>query len=214
MTKNLITLLGIIASLGVVALGFFLVALPILMQAVSVNSQTATVANTNTVYQAQVDALNAQAENLDEIQADVTALRKQIPAVGQYDDVFEVIARAATESGVQLTNVSAGVPTVFAMRGGGDAALAATPAPEATADATADGTDATAVEPPVAASPREQVDFAISATAADMAQATEFIDALRAGPRLLNSVTAATAAGGEGGITVTVSALTYIDGEG
>ena len=57
MSKTLITALGLIVSLGVIALGVFLVALPIYVQSVGVDAQTATVANTNAIYQAQVDSL-------------------------------------------------------------------------------------------------------------------------------------------------------------
>jgi len=67
---------------------------------------------------------------------------------------------------------------------------------------------------PAAAAGRQQVDFVISATAGDMEQATAFLDALRAGPRLLNSVTATMTQNGGGGVDVQISALTYVDAEG
>ena len=51
-------------------------------------------------------------------------------------------------------------------------------------------------------------------TAADMDQATAFLDALRAGPRLLSSITATTTQTGEGSVDVQVTALTYVDAEG
>ena len=60
---------------------------------------------------------------------------------------------------------------------------------------------------------RQQVDFAIRATAADMAQATAFLDALR-GPRLLSSITATSTQTGEGTVDLQMSALTYVDAEG
>ena len=62
MPKHLVTAIGLIVSLGVIALGVFLVALPLYFQAVGVDAQTATVANTNTIYQAQVELLAAAAE--------------------------------------------------------------------------------------------------------------------------------------------------------
>lgn len=222
MPKHIVTAIGIIVSLGVIALGVFLVAVPLYFQAVSVDTQTATVANTNELYQAQVDSLNAQQENLDEIEANVAGLRSQIPATGQLDDVFEVAARAAEASGVRITAVTAGQQVAFVPRAGateGDAAVAQpAPTPEATVEA-ADPTDGTAAEAgpasaPGAAAGRQQVDFVISATAADIAQATAFLDALRTGPRLLNNVTATMAPSGGGGIDVQISALTYVDTEG
>ncbi|MFK4835076.1 type 4a pilus biogenesis protein PilO [Microbacterium sp. ZW T2_14] len=228
MPKQLVTALGLIVSLGVIALGVFLVAMPLYFQAVGVDAQTATVANTNAIYQAQVDHLTEEQENLDQINADVAELRSQLPATGQLDDVFEVVAQAAEASGVSLTAVTAGEQVAFVPRTGvtdGDAAAVApapAPTPEATEGATdtttGTTTDAAAAGPAVgdaaAAAGRQQVDFVISATAGDMAQVTAFLDALRSGPRLLNSITATTTQSGEGTFDVQISALTFVDAEG
>lgn len=222
MPKHLVTVLGLILSLGVIALGFFLVALPQFFQALGVDAQTATVANTNAIYQAQVDTLREEEERLDEINAAVADLRSQIPATGQLDDVFEVVGRAAEASGVALTAVTAGDQVAFVVRTGveEDPAAAPAPAPEPTPAPTAGATDAatggSATTPDASAgaaatSGRQQVDFAIQATATDMAQATAFLDALRAGPRLLSNVTATTAQSAEGAIDVQITALTYVD---
>jgi len=221
MPKHIVTAIGLIVSLGVIALGVFLVALPLYFQAVSVDTQTAAVASTNELYQAQVDSLTAQQGNLGEIETDVAGLRAQIPASGQLDDVFEVVAHASEASGVQIVAVTAGEQVAFATRIGsaeGDAAAAApAPTPEPT-DAAADTTETTSDAAPApdaaAAAGRQQVDFVISAAATDMAQATAFLDALRAGPRLLNSVTATMTQNGGGGVDVQISALTYVDAEG
>ncbi|WP_374977781.1 hypothetical protein ACEYYH_08585 [Microbacterium trichothecenolyticum] len=227
MPKHLVTAIGLIVSLGVIALGVFLVAMPLYFQAVAVDAQTATVASTNALYQAQVDELTAQQENLDEITANVAGLRSQIPATGQYDDVFEVVGNAAAASGVAITSVTAGEQIVYTTRTGateGDpAAAAAAPAPEATDAATdpnaaadANATDVNAAPAPDAAvaAGRQQVDFVISATAADMAQATAFVDALRAGPRLLNSMAVTMTQSGEGTVDIQITALSYVDEEG
>jgi hypothetical protein len=226
MPKHLVTALGLIVSLGVIALGVFLVALPLYFQAVGVDGQTATVANTNAIYQAQVDHLTAEEENLEQINAEVSGLRSQIPATAQLDDVFEVVGRAAEASGVSLTSVTAGEQVLFTTRTGvidGDAAaVAPAPAPEPTPSATEGATDTTAGTATdaaadggiAAAAGRQQVDFVISASATDMAQATAFLDALRAGPRLLNSITATTTQSGEGTFDVQITALTFMDAEG
>ena len=226
MPKHLVTALGLIVSLGVIALGVFLVALPLYFQAVGVDGQTATVANTNAIYQAQVDHLTAEEENLEQINAEVAGLRSQIPATAQLDDVFEVVGRAAEASGVSLTSVTAGEQVLFTTRTGvvdADAAVVApAPAPEPTPSAT-EGvastttettTDAAAGGGVAATAGRQQVDFVISASATDMAQATAFLDALRAGPRLLNSITATTTQSGEGTFDVQITALTFMDAEG
>jgi len=222
MPKHIVTAIGLIVSLGVIALGVFLVALPLYFQAVAVDTQTSAVASTNALYETQVDSLTAQQENLGDIEANVAELRSQIPATGQLDDVFEVVAHAAEASGAQITAITAGEQVAFAPRMGvaeGDAAGAA-PAPttEAT-DAATDPTsgtteDAAPANDPSAASERQQVEFTITAAAADIAQATAFLDALRAGPRLLSNVTATMSQSGEGTVNVQISALTYVDEEG
>ncbi|WP_457101721.1 hypothetical protein [Microbacterium sp. P5_E9] len=205
----MVTALGLVISLGVIALGFFLVALPIIVQAFSVDGQTAVVASTNAIYQAQVDELSKEEENLEQINASVLGLRSQIPVDGQLDDVFEVIGRAAATSGVALTSVTAGQQVAFAPRSSTEPA--GTVAPTDDTGATEGSAETTAVDP---GSPgRQQVDFSIQATAADMGEVTAFLDALRAGPRLLNSITVFSAEAGEG-ITVQISALTYVHAEG
>ncbi|MFD4959822.1 type 4a pilus biogenesis protein PilO [Microbacterium sp. NPDC058389] len=222
MPKHLVTAIGLVVSLGIIALGVFLVAVPLYFQAVDVDAQTATVAGTNTIYQAQVDNLTAQQENLDQINSDVDELRAQIPADGQLDDVFEVVGHAAESTGVQLTAVTAGEQVAFVVRTEAESAdgTAAAPAPEPTPAATDAATDTTGTTdaatpaPPAATDSREQVDFTISATAGDMAQATAFLDALRAGPRLLSSITATSTQSGEGTVSLQISALTYVDAEG
>lgn len=225
MPKHLVTGIGLIVSLGVIALGVFLVALPLYFQAVGVDAQTATVVGTNTVYQAQVDGLRSEQKNLDRITADVDELRAQLPPTPQLDDVFEVVGHAAEASGVSITAVTAGDQVAYVVRTGitdpDEAATAAEPAPAPTADPTeaaaADENQATdASAPPAAAVPagRQQVDFVITVTAADMAQVTAFLDALRAGPRLLSTIDATTTQTGEGTIDVQLTALAFIDQEG
>ena len=49
-------------------------------------------AATNELYQSQVDQLREEEERLGEIDASVAGLRAQMPATGQLDDVFEIVA--------------------------------------------------------------------------------------------------------------------------
>lgn len=223
MPKQLVTAIGLIVSLGVIALGVFLVALPLYFQAVGVDAETESVADTNALYETQVATLEAQEENLASIEANVSELRSQIPANSQLDDVFEVVARASEASGVALTAVTAGEQTIFVARTGvesaEDAAAAPAPAPSATPEPSAPaeaGTPSGGASSVGSGSPdgRQQVDFVINATAADMAQATAFLDALRGGPRLLSSITATSNLTGEGTVEVQVNALSFIDAEG
>jgi hypothetical protein len=225
MPKQLVTAVGLVIAIGIVALGVFLVALPLYFQAVSVDAQTATVAASNAVYETQVDSLRGEQENLDAINQNVDGLRSQIPATGQFDDVFEVIGRAAEASGVSLTAATAGEQVSFVARTGADADESAaavpapqpTPTPAVTEGAVAPPTDPSSTPqtlPENVASGRQQVDFIITASAADMAQVTGFLDALRTGPRLLSIVTAVSNQTGEGTIDVQITALAYLDTEG
>ena len=224
MSKTLITALGLVVSLGVIALGVLLVAMPLYFQSTAVDTQTQTVAGANAVYQAEVDSLREQEGNLPAINASVEGLRAEIPAIAQLDDVFEVIAKAADSTGVSIQSVTAGEQVVFVARTGEVADAAAAPlAPESTeategadvAETTDAATGEAAAEPvtPVADG-RQQVDFVIQIEAADMNQATAFLDALRAGPRLLTSIQSTASQPGGGVIGLQVSALTYLDSEG
>jgi hypothetical protein len=231
MPKQLITVIGLVISIGIVALGVVLVAVPMLLQSFSTDGQTASVAASNDVYETQLVALQEADTRQAEIDASVATLRAQIPATGQLDDVFEVVGNAAAASGVTITSVTAGDSTVFvARKSATDTAdqpdPVASPSPDATTDpvapaeGTSDGTlpaegsvstdeSSTMTE----LSGRQQVDFTIQVKANDMNQVTAFLDALRAGPRLFSSITALAATSGEG-IEVAVDGVTYLDSEG
>lgn len=230
MPKQLITIIGLVVSLGIIALGVVLVAVPMLLSSFVVDGQTASVQASNAVYQSQVDGLKEQEARQGEIDASVAALRGQIPANAQLDDVFEVVANAASASGVTITSVTAGDTAAFVIRtgatdpaeatdaGAADAAAepTETPAPDATGDATApaaDGSTDAESTADAALTGRQQVDFSIQVRAIDMNQVTAFLDALRAGPRLFSSITALSTTSGDG-IEVQVDGLTYVDAEG
>ena len=227
MPKQLITVIGLVVSLGIIAIAIALVALPMWVQSLGVDAQTATVAQTNAMYQVQVDTLEAEQERQDEIDASVAGLREEIPVTGQLDDVFEVIGRAADDSGVTLTSATAGETAAFVERTSATepGATVVAPAPEEPAEgetADAETTDAAddagaggvaVADPDAPLTGRQQVDFTILVTANDMAQATAFLDALRDGPRLLSSITATTTQTGTA-VEVQVSALTFLDSEG
>lgn len=223
MPKQLITVIGLVISVGIVALGVVVVAVPMLLQSFAIDGQTASVAATNDLYQTQVNALKEAETRQAEIDASVATLRAQIPVAGQLDDVFEVVGNAAATSGVTITSVTAGETAVFVTRtsatdGTEEPDPAVTPTPDPTTDpaATTNGTDGAAGEAGADAetlSGRQQVDFTIQVKASDMNQVTAFLDALRAGPRLFSSITALSATSGDG-IEVAVGGLTYLDSEG
>lgn len=231
MPKQLINIIGLIVSIGIIALGVVLVAIPVWIQSLAVDAQTATASETNQMYQVQVDALLAEQERIDEIDASVAGLRAEIPAAADLDDVFEVIAKAANSSGVILSSATAGEPAAFVVRTAPTAVGEGVTAPTAPAEdpdtesgGAGDGSGEAETEPApeggaTEATPeqtlpaRQEIDFAISATANDMAQATAFLDALRSGPRLLSLITAVTNQTGTA-VDVQITALTFVDMEG
>lgn len=219
MPKQFINILGVLICIAVVAAGFFLVALPLALQALTVQATTTQTAATNNAYQLQVDSLHEQEERSEEIAQSVGGLRAQIPAQPGLDDVFEIVANAAASAGVTVASITAGEQSVFAERtsataigeevevtptettDGATPAPTATPAPEVVAPTTDGTTELTG---------RSQVDFAISVTSDSVDKITAFLDALRSGPRLLSNITSTVNRDGSE-FSVQVSALTYVD---
>lgn len=221
MSRSIINVLGVLATLGVLALGILLVAMPLGFQALEVFGQTAAVVSTNASFQAQIDTLGEEEDRLGETQASVVDLQTQITPQNQLDDVFEVIATAAETAGVTITSVTAGDPVAFVERTSataidevaGGAEQPAAPTADATpTDATA-GAANTDTAAPADSAPlstgRTQVDFAIAVTASDLDQVTAFLDALRAGPRLLGQVQTTVTQTGTG-FDVAVTGLTFV----
>lgn len=227
MPRSLINIIGVVVVIAVLALGILLVALPIGFQALGVVGQTATVANTNALYQTQIDALRQEEERLDEIQASVVDLQSQITPANELDDVFELVANSAAATGVSITGITAGDATAFVARTSPSTLdEAAQPAPEAPApaptsdpaatpaptdpttapDASASGAAGGAASVPAG---RTQVDFSVNVTASSLEQVIGFLDALRGGPRLLGQVQTTVNPTGTG-FDVTLSALTFV----
>jgi hypothetical protein len=238
MPKQLINLVGILVSVAVLALGVFLVAMPLFTQALGINGQTQQVAQTNSLYQAQVDALTKAKENKAQTDASVAALRAQIPVTPQLDQVFDLVARASVSSGATISSITAGTAASFVARTDAvslndeKVAPSSAPSPSATApgvvgeaqqarDQANAQTDATnqasgagggsGSTGSATGQTRTQIDFAITVGATNMNQVAAFLDGLRAGPRLLSNITS-TVVQNSTGIEVQVTALTFVDG--
>lgn len=219
--RQLITLLGILACGLVIALGAVFVAAPTFLQAADTGAQTAQVSQTNQLYRTQIEGLRVQSERMPEIEAAVAGLRAEVPAADRFDEVFELIARAADASGVTVETITAGDPTPFAVRtealavGEQPEAAASDPAAGATPDPAAGATpDPGATAPPGASEPTavegpQQVEFTFDLKATDMGQVITFLDTLRTGPRLLLPVVTQVSRSGEG-LSLTVSALAFV----
>lgn len=114
--KQFINIAGILLVVVVLTAGIALIALPMFSQAQATQAQTATVEQTNSVYQGQIDALSAAEARSDEIDASLAALRTEIAATPQLDDVFEIVATAAEANQATIESVVAAEPTAFAAR--------------------------------------------------------------------------------------------------
>lgn len=228
--KQLINLLGAVVVIGVVVAGIALIALPMYGSSQTTDASARRVAQTNDVYDIQVQTLAAERERMDEITADLASLRRQIAAIPQLDDVFEIVIASAADTGATITSVTASDPEPWAPRGAApDDPTATAPADEsATADAEptetspselsptesqasapeTDAADGAATAPAGGATepaPSQQVPLTIVVELADASQAAAFIDALGRGPRLLAPIDGTLADG-----TLTVTALAFI----
>ncbi|MCP2637169.1 hypothetical protein K0817_011425 [Microbacterium sp. HD4P20] len=219
-SKQLINVLGAVVIVGILVAGALLGAFPLYGQAQRTDADTRTVAQTNGIYDIQVVQLTEASRRIAEIETDVAGLRREVAAIPQLDDVFEIVTVVASESGATIESISAVEPEAFAPRTAaveeGAAAAsetAAQPAPEPTAaaedkttatDATqngeAPGDPAASAEEP----PQRQIPITITVEVADATQAAAFMDALGRGPRLLSLIDGTFSDG-----TLTVSALAF-----
>jgi type II secretory pathway pseudopilin PulG len=224
--KQLINLLGIVVLVVVLVGGIALGALPFFGNAQDSADSTRTVEQTNGIYEIQLAQLQSDAARIDEIDANLAALRSQIAAAPFLDDVQEIVIDAAEDSEAAVVSVVASdsVPWVPRTWVGetaptGDAAPAPEPAPEeepADADAATD-TDAGTTEAEPAAPvveeeepAQQQIPLVIEVQVEDGAQAADFLEELGRGPRLIGIQTTTLTDDADGSKTLTVSALAFI----
>lgn len=235
MTKQLITLIGILVSAAVIVAAVLLGVVPLIGGAFSADSQRRQVETTNAAYETQIRTLTEQKKDLADIQAAVAQLRAQIPEKELLNEVFERISRAATSAGVTATAASRGDLAPYAPRTGTDDDAASAPAPSTTppadsaapidqaegvagqAGANAAGTGAgpgtPAATAPPAAPARGQVQVSIDVDASDIAKAFEFLDGLRAGPRAIAIDTVSTTPSVDG-YKMKITAIAFLHSSG
>ncbi len=202
LNKQFINIIGVVIVVAVLIAGVALIALPMWSQAQTTDASTRNVAQTNAMYQAQIDQLSAAEARIDEIDAHIAGMRTEITAFSKLDDVFDIVVEAAEKHELVLDKVTASDSEPFASRGTG--------ASTAPADGNDGGTDAgsPASDPP---SGQRQIAVTIEVPVPDAVTATAFIDDLRVGPRLVLPIDAALNSSNN---TLTVTVLTFIRTEG
>lgn len=108
MTGNRIWMMGAaLAIIGIVALGWFLGAAPQLARADAANQQRADVEAQNAVQEAALVSLREQFERLPELEAELAALRGELPDSHQIDTFIDSVAAASKRAGVAIASITA-----------------------------------------------------------------------------------------------------------
>jgi hypothetical protein len=131
---RLVTLVGGIIGVALIALGWFVVLSPLLDRAAELDAQRAQIEAQNEVERATLANMKAQYENLDELVLQLEELRLSVPGDQDLQAFFDHVAAAAGDAGVVLNGVSVegALPFVAAVAEGG----APPPAEETTGETT------------------------------------------------------------------------------
>jgi hypothetical protein len=133
---RLVTLVGGIVGLALIALGWFVILSPMLDRAAQSDAQRAQVEAQNEVERTVLAEMKAQYENLDELLLQLEELRVSVPGDQDLRAFFDQIAAAAGTAGVVLNDVSVegALPYTAAIAEGGAVAPPAEEAPAETTD--------------------------------------------------------------------------------
>jgi len=171
-----------IVSVAILAIGFFLGVSPQLETASRNNAQTRDVNAINEAHELELASLKKQFESLDSIQAEIDALRLQLPPGEDYSAYLRQVDKFADSAGVRLLSVTRGDPLPFAT---GDLPAAGAVEPPAEGEETAEGE---APEAPVSDNPTENSNFvAIPVTfeiSGDYKEFNSFVRKLQTGTRI------------------------------
>jgi Tfp pilus assembly protein PilO len=122
--------LTVVASLVVLAAGWFLLVSPKRSQAADLRTQAAAQVTANAQLETQLQVLKAQAKDLPKQQARLAAVAAKIPSNPALPALVRALTTASTSAGVELISVTPSSPTLVA-----GAAPTAGTAPAATAPA-------------------------------------------------------------------------------
>jgi type IV pilus assembly protein PilO len=117
---------GVLAVLLVIAT-YFLVIAPQRTQAADLATQEAQTRANNGQIEAQIEVLQSQFESLDEKREEIAAIKATLPNAADVPQLLRQVSGYAVTSGVQLTQITPGAATAFAVDGtDASAAVAAT----------------------------------------------------------------------------------------
>lgn len=219
--KHLISLIGAVLVLGILAAGVMLVAVPAFNGAQTTDASATAVAQTNGIYEIDLTSLAEAEKDSAATESALDDLREEIAPIARMDDLYEIITDSAAEVGAVVQSIETVEPETFVARtapasldGAAEEeapVVEETPAEPNTAEVAGnpDPTEGVAVETTEAINPQQQVSVTIEVKLASAQQAVAFIDALGRGPRLVAIVDARmetpdSTVGGERLLTVTV----------
>ena len=99
---------GAILAVLIVALGWFVLAMPQLTAAAQAGAQQADVDAQNALLEAQLVEMQGQYENLDDLKEELEALQLTVPGTQDLDDFVDQLATDANAAGVVLDSVKIG----------------------------------------------------------------------------------------------------------
>jgi hypothetical protein len=133
---RLVTLIGGIICLALIALGWFVILSPILERVAQADAQRAQVEAQNEIERGVLAEMKAQYENLDELLEQLEELRVGVPGDQDLRAFFDHVAAAAGTAGVVLNDVSVegALPYTAAIAEGGAVVAPVEEATEETAE--------------------------------------------------------------------------------
>lgn len=116
MTKQLITIIGALATAIVLVLAILFGVTPLVASGFSALAQTAQEESVNQGYRSQVDNLKKEEQRMGEIEKSVAGLRAQIPSDPLLDEPFGIIAESAQRNNLSVESITRGDLAAFVPR--------------------------------------------------------------------------------------------------
>lgn len=221
-TKN-VKALGIIGIFLILAAGFMLVVQPLLSQNSEYSQQFDAAEAEQVEMQSKLELLRTQRDTIADVEELDAELSKQFPGTADTPGLINMVATAATSSGLDssnITNLTAGIPTLVATTTGGTEGGEAAPAPDAAAGGEADpAPEAAPVDPAAAPVPGSTGTSNIAEIPLEISieggvdQISEFVNNLKEVDRNVTILSFSVSAEGEGEEATTsasIQAKTYI----